>query len=511
MGLVVFIDLFSRRDRPVAAGPGRAPQDPRDPLHVPHMRGDEPKAQSMSMTPEHVGNMESDLKDLIAVPRETLEIELKAWLDLNDSAVRANIARHLAALANHGGGYLIFGFNDDLSHDQNRPDLLKNYNRDVFAGIVSRYLTPTFQCEVAIVQDKSGEQFPVIRVPGHGRVPIAAKADGPKDNKGRIQGINASTYYIRKPGPQSAPIIGGEEWGPLIRRCVLNDRDRLLSDIAGLVQAPEKSEPAVRQRLEKWHKEAEKRFLQCLSQANGLSWPVSIEENRYQLSYLISSDGDEDLPTDSLSQILKEVNNEVRNTVWTGWSMFYPFSEPEVAPVVYPEQLDGTGGDVIEANLMGDRDFDTTLPDFWRVAPDGRVTLIRAYREDRQRSVMFLNRAAGTWLSPETVIRETTELVAHARSLARRFETATKVSFQCSWIGLKDRQLDDFDSSIYWSPIYIAGAEQRTTKGEWKVAKLGAAWSSVVAELSCPILRLFRLGHCTQAFVEGMAPGFVKL
>ena len=455
--------------------------------------------------------MESDVQDLIAVPRETLDVELKAWLDLTDRAVRANIARHLAALANHGGGYMVFGFNDDLSRDQNRPESLESYNRDLFAGIVSRYLTPTFHCDVTIVQDKGAEQFPVIRVPGHGQVPIAAKRSGPEDNRGKPQGLVAGTYYIRKPGPQSAPIISGEEWGPLIRRYVLNDRDRLLSDIAGLVQAPEKSEPAAEQRLEEWHTKTEKRFLQCLSQAKDPRWPVSIREKHYQLSYLISADGDEDLPTDSLSQMLEDVNNEVRNTVWTGWSMFYPFSEREVAPQFHPEQLDGTGGDVLEANLLGLPDFDMTLPDFWRVAPDGRVTLIRAYREDRQSSVKSLGRKAGTWLSPETVVRETTELVTHARSFARRFNVATKVSFQCSWMGLKDRQLADFDSSVYWRPIHIAGADLRTTKGEWTVANLGAAWSTVVADLSCPILRLFRLNHCTQAFVEGMAPKFVKL
>ncbi len=276
------------------------------------------------------------------------------------------------------------------------------------------------------------------------------------------------------------------------------------------MQTPEKPEPAAQKRLEEWHKKTEKRFLQCLSQANELHWPVSIRENHYQLSYLIFADGDEELPTDSLSQILEEVNSEVRSTVWTGWSMFYPFSDPEVAPAVYPEQVDGTGGDVLEANLMGLRDFDVTLPDFWRVAPDGRVTLIRAYREDRQSSVESLDRKAGTWLAPETVVRETTELVAHARALARRFEMATKVSFQCGWMGLKGRQISDFDS-VYWRPHHIAGADQRTTKGEWTVASLGAAWSTVVADLSCPILRLFGLDHCTQSFVENMAPKFVKL
>ena len=69
-----------------------------------------------------------------------------------------------------------------------------------------------------------------------------------------------------------------------------------------------------------------------------------------------------------------EVNNEVRGTVWTGWSMFYPFSTPEIAPAFHPEHDDGTGVDVLEANLMGDKDFYTSLPDVWRVATDGRAT-----------------------------------------------------------------------------------------------------------------------------------------
>jgi len=228
--------------------------------------------------------MPIDLNDLIEFPRENLEIELKEWLDLSESLVRANLARHLAALANHGGGYVIFGFKDDLTRDQKRPSSFDNYNRDTFTGIIKRYLTPTFQCEVLTIPDKNGEAFIAVRVPSHGRVPIAAKADGPQDDKGRVQGIQSSIYYIRKPGPESAPITSGEEWSALIRRCVLNDRDSLLRDIAGLVQPSTKVVPAAQQRLVQWHREGEERFLQLLTQAKGLQWPVPIKDNRYQLS-----------------------------------------------------------------------------------------------------------------------------------------------------------------------------------------------------------------------------------
>ncbi len=452
--------------------------------------------------------MESDLKDLIENPRETLEIELKAWLDLHQPIQRAKLARHLAALANHGGGYLIFGFKDDLSHDQNRPSSVENYNRDEFTGIVNRYLTPTFQCEVALVRDKNGEEFPVIRVPGHGRVPIAAKADGPKDDKGRIQGIKADTYYIRKPGPKSAPIIGAEEWGPLIRRCVRNDRDSLLSDFSALIQPSAQVAPDVPQQLAHWHQEGEKRFLQLLPKLEKLHWPVAVKDNRYQLSYLISVDDSEAIPTDSLRQVLEKVNHEVRDTVWTGWSMFYLFSEPEIAPTLHPERSDGTGPDVLETNLMAAGDFAMSFPDFWRVAPDGRASLIRAFPEDSVRSVSTSSREAGTWLSPETVVRETTELVTHAKLLAKQFETATRVSFRCTWIGLEGRELAVSDPSIYLSPGRIARANKRTTEREWTAATLAADWPTIVAELACPVLRLFGLTHCSSAFVEGMAPRF---
>ena len=47
--------------------------------------------------------MITDLTDLVDNPREALDIELKQWLDLTDNLAKANIARHLAALCNHGG------------------------------------------------------------------------------------------------------------------------------------------------------------------------------------------------------------------------------------------------------------------------------------------------------------------------------------------------------------------------------------------------------------------------
>ena len=191
--------------------------------------------------------------------------------------------------------------------------------------------------------------------------------------------------------------------------------------------------------------------------------------------------------------------------------MFYPFTRPDIAPKLYPENVDGTGGDVLECNLLVDGEFDISLPDYWRLAPDGRVTLVRAYREDRARSATSLQRTSGTWLSPETVVRETTELVTHARLLARYFEAPTRISFRCTWLGLRGRQLADFDPEIYWGHGHIASADRRTTEGEWPVATMGATWTGIVSELCSPVLNLFGFTRCSAEFVEGLAPRFVKL
>lgn len=458
-----------------------------------------------------VYGVNNDLSDLVDSPRETLDVELKGWIDLADKVARAKIARHIAALANHGGGYLVFGFRDDLSRDPNRPIDLAGYNRDEISGIVRRYLTPPIDCTVAHVAAIDGAVFPVVRVPGHGATPIAAKADGPSDPKGRPQGISVGTHYIRKIGPESAPIIGPDEWGVLIRRCVLAERDALLGQIASIVQPPTAARVPDLERLADWHARTEARFHALLEAATPLRWPVPIRSNRCQLSYVVLTPDREVLPASDILPILDTVNREVRETVWTGWSMFYPFMRPEIAPALHAEAADGTGMDVLEANLMGAGDFATSLPDLWRFAPDGRASLIRPYREDRPRSVQQRGRPAGSWLSPETILRETTELVVHARQLVRHFETAHAVAFKISWMGLMDRELADFDPAIYWSPGRIARADLRTTTSEWAVAALSSNWHGVVAELACPVLRLFGFNECSSALVEGMANRFIKL
>src|SRR6266436_4216617 len=99
---------------------------------------------------------DSDLAALVTAKSEALEVEYKSWIDTSGAETGAKLARHLAALSNHGGGYLIFG-------------------EDAISSIVKRYLDPRFQCRVEWAES-DGVSYPVVIVPGHGARPVIAIA-----------------------------------------------------------------------------------------------------------------------------------------------------------------------------------------------------------------------------------------------------------------------------------------------------------------------------------------------
>jgi predicted HTH transcriptional regulator len=207
-----------------------------------------------------------EIQELVDNPVEALHVELKAWLDLSDRETRAKTARHLAALANYGGGYLVIGVRDDLQLDEaGHPGNLAAFSADQFGGIIDRYLTPAFQCDVAAVTPAvGGRPCIVVRIPSHGSVPVCAKANGPENGKGNLVGVRQGEHYIRVPGPKSVAIDSAEQWQPLIRRCVMNDHQSLLESFGRLLHPVEPAKPAATFSLREWHDACRKQYEDAL-------------------------------------------------------------------------------------------------------------------------------------------------------------------------------------------------------------------------------------------------------
>ena len=270
----------------------------------------------------------------------------------------------------------------------------------------------------------------------------------------------------------------------------------------------EHSKPTLQQKLEHWHRSGEVRFHQILTESSEVNWPVSIMNHHYQFSYLISNENDDSIHEDSLIRKLEEVVSKIHHPDLT-WRMFDPLSQyPDNVAKFVPEFTNGSGRDVIEVNLTPDPSFDTSLPDFWRISPDGRATLIRAYREDRQRYAQNTGRKVGTWFSPKWVIIEIAELITHAKLFANLFNTASKVLFLCMWTGLEGRMLDDIQPNYDLTRFnYRSRTNQRITGCKCVLSELTTEWRTVAARLSRPVLRQFGFPDGDRTFVERCCEG----
>jgi len=407
-----------------------------------------------------------DLQDLVENPIERIDVELKDWIDIaNDDVARANIARHLAALANSGGGYLLFGFRDDRSPNPSSPYPTKTFERDTISSIVKKYLTPTFQCEVDFITSRAGTTHPVVWVPSHGAVPVCSKADGPHDAKGRPQGIKMGIYYTRATGPESVPINTPELWESLIRRCVVYERTTLVGMFDSLLRTPPPPSPT--EALKRWHERADARCVELIRERAPAS---SALHSRVKLSYAIRTSDGQTLDPSRLIELLREVNRELHDLVATPL-LFYPYTLQDLAPYFVQDFESGQGDrDILECVVFHDTPLINRRTDFWRVSLDGLATHICPLWEDREDLREHSKREPGTWFCPFYLVGFLAQFVRHARSLATKFEAASSVEFRCEWHGLANREV--FDPRADWFPGKIARANDRVTVGEWPPADL---------------------------------------
>ena len=155
--------------------------------------------------------MKSDLQPLISEPREDLAVEYKTWLDLGQKKGKATLAKACIALANHGGGFLVLGF-DEQGYSLSSiacPADVDEITQDAINSIIRRYADPAFHCQLhMITHPTTGVDHPVVAVPSDLSVPVISK----RACQGTIQ---LHCCYIRKPGPRSEEPQAAEDWRTL--------------------------------------------------------------------------------------------------------------------------------------------------------------------------------------------------------------------------------------------------------------------------------------------------------
>ena len=429
-----------------------------------------------------------ELQELVDVPRERLEVEYKAWLDLNDKETRAKLARHLCALANNGGGFVVFGINDDMTHANPPSGRAGPYDRDTLSGIVDRYLEPTFQVDVYDVPSAiTGTTHPVVWVPSHEARPVCSVRGGPERN-GKPVGIARATYYTRVPGPKSVPISKSDWWNPIIRRCVLHDRQALLAGLEPLLRSPGRPVAEPDDPLRRWHDAGHRKFLELADSDDEAS---QLKRAHYQFSYRIAVAGNQRLDMEGLVDELRRMGYEVMRFARSGWPMFHIFDVMELLPRSTTDP-DFAEDEFLEGNVMNTDGRGLGLSDLWRVSPAGMATVIRAYQEDRLHQWNANHGLSpGAWLWPFWMAREIAEVIHHARAFAERFEAPETVSFRAEWRGLQGRVLKDPNHP--WAERGGGSAKEdgRVVVRVVPAAELAEGWPKLTADMLSSVLRMF--------------------
>jgi Putative DNA-binding domain len=269
---------------------------------------DSPKDRLLWSADDHSN---ADLDDFINEPRETLDVEVKEWLDLTDNDHRAIIAKEIIALANHGGGFLVIGFEEradgTFQPSAGRPANLDAWSQDSIQSIVAKYADPGVQCGVHHRADAaSREKYPIIAVPGGHRVPIRAKAGSPDGKK-----LVAHRVYIRRPGPASEEPKTAEEWDRLQNRQA-ELLEAMRSIMAGVIPSAAPATPTRFDQLKAFETQAIVRWEALVAQLPA-GVPPTFPHGYYDLSMAIDGDFDRE----SLSDLRDTIRRAVRNH--SGW------------------------------------------------------------------------------------------------------------------------------------------------------------------------------------------------
>lgn len=407
-----------------------------------------------SVPPSPAAELAQRLQDILSYPREDLDAEYKDWMDVTDPETRARIAKEMIALTNHGGGHLVFGYEESAGSwrpsTRPRPVDLAAFDQDSINNIIERYSEPAFNCEMHHVgHPESRLLFPIVRVPGGQRVPVRTKRACPCQKC-----VPSNVYYIRRPGPKSEAPQSGREWDELIRRCIRNSRAELLEEIriillgfpearrgggpqappvigpsgpsgvAGLEGGPAAAAESAEREFDTWIKRCQDRFQEAIAKRLPEEVPSRYSNGVWFIAYSILG---ELRSPNSLEDLRRIVDRCERPE--TGWPLWVVLSKEPLRPYAYE--------DVLEALLVGGSLDDVGHSDFWRVSPKGRTFVLRGYQEDAIPEL-----APGKFFDVTLPIWRVAEALLHAERFAELLEAKSgPLLLRAKWSGLEGRQL----------------------------------------------------------------------
>lgn len=370
----------------------------------------------------------TELESLLLYPNESLTVEHKSWLDLGDTGGRARLAKAAIALANHGGGTVVFGMRHEDGNGPLQsvplPEEIDTYTQDDVNQAINRFADPEFHCELLFAEHPGTKvKHAFVIVPGS-TVPVMSRRE--------YEGVIAARKcYMRKPGPRSEEPLTAEEWRTLINRCVRSGREDMLNSIRAILHGS--AGGAVR-----------------TAPGDGLTNFISVARDRWsQLTALFPADdaarfplghyelGFEILAAKPMANLaeLRRAMQEAGTLRHTGWGPFVQLHRPELEPRVVAGAIEAWAGATPTEKLVLER-----VPahcDFWRADTSGRLILFRGYDEDGVSQRV----EPGKGFDITLPVWRVGEAILYVGRLADSFGDNLSFLVRCRYVGLRGRRL----------------------------------------------------------------------
>ena len=383
----------------------------------------------------------SQLAHLLQTPGETLNVELKRWIDPSTPEGMAKIVKGCLALRNRNGGYLVIGVDDKTLAPLPCPAALDAalFASEAMQDLVSRYASEPFPVEVALVASPAAVH-PVIAVPNGVRAPVAVKRRlaGPAGELLREGEVPFRTLNAN--GRVSSAAARPQDWRDLVDICF----DNREADVARFL----------RRHLSAITPETLRTVIDAASTQPG---PTLTEEATVFL----------DTCGKRFSTVAATVDVRVKPD-WGGWEVGLVIDPPVADAVADRAFLDRVyaanpnyGGWPIWLDLRGMQElsprvkddgwealaaFDSVFDilDFYRFEPQGRFYSRRPHFDDAAASARGAQ--PRLILDPVSVLADVGETLAVALAISRAVGVREEgeLGFAWRWSGLQGRRLATF-------------------------------------------------------------------
>jgi len=327
------------------------------------------------------GPPDGGVVDLIARGYESKGLEYKGRIlwDERDKKTCCGLVKHILAIANHGGGFLVIGVEepepnhfDPVGLDD---DQLNRFESTRLNRFTNGYASPTVnsKCLRATYQDK---HFVIVEIPGFPALPHICVKSFPDV-------LTAPTVYIRTDNNESAPVSEASDLQHVIERALRNRADVLLESVrAVLTGSIGEVSLTAQEQFATQVEEAERRFSKIDPYADKgyegylvvMAHPAVFEAERFTYEQLRSAAND-------------------AHVLYRGWSFMYTTDDTDLMHAFE---------DGLECRVANEWAGHDTR-DFWRLHRSGLLFHKRLMWEDAAKGEKTLDFAAFTRHAAEAV------------------------------------------------------------------------------------------------------------